>query len=390
MFNKVGIPMISLVFCGDFAPINQYENLVIKKGSHIFGELLKKIDETDISFINLETPVCNTNSPILKSGPTLKSSPDCLESLAQTGFTVIGLANNHILDHGQKGFLETLENCQKYNLNYVGVGKNIKEAQEPFILEVKGIKIGIIAVTEQEFCIATKSTGGAAPLDPIDNTYQIEKAKKDADLIFVTIHGGNEYFPYPRPGLRRICKYFIDRGVDGVICHHPHVAGAYEFYKTKPIVYSLGNIIFDMLNPPPGWFEGYAIQLDFNIESKELIAFEIIPYLQSVEYNGVKLLKGEEKGRFIKKIEKYRLTLYDPNEYEKEWNNFCSIKEKSMLIFQFLPINSLMGLFSKFLSIEKLFLSQKSVSIKLNLIRCDSHRELLQFILEKIYNRYKN
>lgn len=380
--------MVSFLFCGDFAPIKGFEHLVIEKDALVFGELVKVIDEVDISFINLEAPACKVNEPIMKTGPALKINPGCLKSLSDAGFDVVGLANNHILDHGNDGFLETINYCQKYDLNYAGAGKNIDEAQEPIIIETNGFNTAVIAVAEHEFGIASRTKVGAAPLDPIDNIYQIEKAKKKADLVFVTIHGGNEYFPYPRPGLRKICQFFIDHGVDGVICHHAHVPGAYEFYKDKPIVYSLGNIIFDHLNSVPGWDQGYAVKLEFDERNKELTSFDILPYHQSLDYKGVKIMKGEEKKNFIEKIENYKSILSDPVKYEIEWDNFCDIKEKNMLIFNFLPNNRLMGILSKILPVKKLFLSKASISTKLNLLRCESHRELLQSIFEKIYQQY--
>jgi poly-gamma-glutamate synthesis protein (capsule biosynthesis protein) len=382
--------MLSLLFCGDFAPVQNFEKLVIEKGALIFGDLLKEINNADMSFINLETPACSVNDPIIKSGPVLKVSPKCLESLSEANFDVIGMANNHILDHGEIGLLETIESCQNYHLDYVGVGNNIEQAQEPLILKRKGIKIAIIALAEREFGIASELTAGAAPLDPIDNTKQIEKAKNDADFVFVTIHGGNEYFPLPRPGLRKICHYFIDRGVDGVICHHPHVPGGYEFYKNKPIFYSLGNIIFDKKNPLPGWCDGYATQMDFDIKSKKLNSFNILPYRQSVNDDGVKLLECNEKKSFLQHIDQLNTILNDKVEYNKEWNKFCTTKEKNMLIYSFLPKNRVIGISSKILPIKQIFLPKNSVSTKLNLIRCESHLELLQSILEKRYREYRD
>lgn len=380
--------MVSFLFCGDFAPIKGFEKIVIEKNSQVFGDLAKVIDEADISFINLEAPACNVDQPIMKTGPALKINPVCLKSLSDAGFDVVGLANNHILDHGNEGFLETLTSCRKYNLEYVGGGRNIHKAQEPLIIETNGVKAGIIAVAEHEFGIASESSGGAAPLDPIDNIYQIEKAKKEADLVFVTIHGGNEYFPYPRPGLRKICQFFIDQGVDGVICHHAHVPGAYEFYKNKPIVYSLGNLIFDHLNSVMGWDEGYAVRIEFDELNQELNSFNIIPYHQSLDNKGVQILEGEEEKKFRDKIASYNAILSDPVKYKSEWDKFCESKEKNMLLFNFIPNNRLMGILSKVLPVKKFFLSKGSVSTKLNMVRCESHRELLQSILEKIYHQY--
>lgn len=379
--------MISLLFCGDFAPVERFEKLTIKKGAFIFGDLLKEINQVDISFINLEAPSCRTNSPIIKSGPVLKVSPKCLKSLSDSGFDVVGIANNHILDHGELGLLETIEACKKHDLNYVGAGNNMSDAQKPLILERKNSRIAIIAVTEHEFSIASELTAGAAPLDPIDNTYQIKSALNDSDLVFVTIHGGNEHFPYPRPGLRKICKYFIDLGVDGIIYHHQHIPGAYEFYNGKPIVYSLGNIIFDRSKPMQGWCEGYGVRIDFDEQNKKLISFNILPYHQSTKIGGVKLLKDKEKDIFIEKIDKYNSILKDQIKFQKEWTKFCAKKEHPVLISSFLPNSRFFAIIAKFLPINKILIPNKTISIKLNLFRCESHLELLQSILERKYRK---
>src|SRR5690606_6997335 len=120
-------------------------------------------------------------------------------------------------------------------------------------LEAKGVKVAIIALAAYEFNQSEGNSAGSAPIDLIDNHKQIAQAKAKADIVIVTIHGGNEYFPYPRPKLRKMCRHFIELGADAIICHHPHTAGAYETHNGKPIFYSIGNLIFDDANPRPGW-----------------------------------------------------------------------------------------------------------------------------------------
>jgi len=151
------------------------------------------------------------------------------------------------------------------------------------ILQSGNVKVAILAFAEREFSIAGTHSPGAAPLDVIENVRQIEEAKSLGHIVIITVHGGNEYFRYPRPGLRRVCRFYIDLGVHAVICHHPHVAGAFEIYKERPIFYSLGNLIFDHTKPPPGWNDGYAVKLTFAASNRrvQVISQEIIPYEQS-------------------------------------------------------------------------------------------------------------
>jgi poly-gamma-glutamate capsule biosynthesis protein CapA/YwtB (metallophosphatase superfamily) len=261
-YLKKSFSMIELLFTDDFAPSRDFEPTVLQKGALIFGDLLEKISRADLSFLNLETPLCVSGEPSQKSGPNIRAHSECKRGVADAGFEFAGLANNHIMDFGAQGLYETLDACNQVGLKTCRAGKNLQKAQEPLLVTKQGVKIALIAVAEREFNIAEDDKPGTAPLDPVDNFSQIEKAKHTADLVVVTIHGGNEYFSFPRPGLRKICRFFIDRGADAVICHHAHMPGAYEFNRDKPIFYSLGNLIFDHPNPPAGWDRGVAIRLE--------------------------------------------------------------------------------------------------------------------------------
>jgi poly-gamma-glutamate capsule biosynthesis protein CapA/YwtB (metallophosphatase superfamily) len=377
---------ISIFFSGDFAPCRRYESIVLTKGAEIFGDLQKNIAEADLSFLNLELPLCSEGKPIKKTGSNLKAHPDCIEAVRDAGFDIVGLANNHIMDYGNKGLEQTILSCKSSGLSICGAGKNLKEAQRITIVERCGLKIAYIAVAEHEFSIAGEDRPGAAPLDPVDNTLQIESVRKQADLVFVSTHGGNEYFPFPRPNLRKLSRYFITRGVDGVICHHAHVPGAYEIYKNKPIVYSLGNLIFDRLNPPKDWNEGYAVSLEFSKEDKRLTKFKVIPYTQSVEQGGISKMSGSDKLVFLKKTDDYNKTLLNDDLYKKSWNKFCEKEKNTILLKNYSPVHFRgMRKVGRIISPKFLLLpSQKNRLVKLNLLRCESHKELLENILSKI------
>lgn len=152
------------------------------------------------------------------------------------------------------------------------------------------------------------------------------------------MHGGNEYFPYLRQGLRNLCQYYIDLGVEAVICHHPHVPGAYEYYQGKPIVYSLGNFVFDTAKPPRDWELGYMAQLSFDQESKQFASLELIPYKQSVELGGVQLLGAQEKEVFLMRIEIYRKNLEGNQAWLDEWQAFVEKQTDSYIMRNFFSI----------------------------------------------------
>ncbi|GEB69775.1 putative poly-gamma-glutamate synthesis protein [Pseudoalteromonas carrageenovora] len=372
---------IKVLFCGDFAPCRRFEPLVLSKKKQVLGDALPIIEDSDLSFVNLECPLTGSTKAINKSGPTLRADIKCVEALEP--FSIIGLANNHILDYGAAGLADTLTSCHDLNLTTVGAGLDKAHTKEIAIKEVKGVRFAVIAIAEHEFNQSECNSAGAASIDLIENYQQIQIAKSQADIVIVTLHGGNEFFCYPRPGLRRVCQHFVDLGVDAVICHHPHVPGAYEFYRDKPIVYSLGNFIFDENNPPADWKFGYMVQLGFDANSKQRVNFELIPYEQSIELKGIKILKGNERELLLSRLEEYRKNLESIERWLIEWESFVAKRRPSVLVKQFLPFSFPgAGFLFRNTPISKFFVNERNGLAKLNLIRCESHLELLTSILK--------
>lgn len=369
-----------VVFCGDFAPCRNFESVVLDKKERVLGDALPLIKSADMSFVNLECPLTNHNQQINKSGPALKANIQCVEALRS--FSVVGLANNHCLDYGIKGLEDTISACHEVGLPTVGAGLDINQAQQAYIQEVKGVRIAIIAVAEYEFNQSEGGGAGSASIDPIENYQQIKKAKAEADVVIVTLHGGNEYFPYPRPGLRKLCQHYIELGAEAVICHHPHVPGAYEYYNEKPIIYSLGNFLFDNPNPPEDWDLGYMVHLEVDVEKKQVATLQLIPYRQSVELGGVRLLQGNEKEALLERIESYRMKLEGNHEWKKEWNELVERSSISYILRHFFPVSFRgLGLIARNTPLPKFLFNKKNRLHKINMLRCQSHQELLVAVL---------
>src|ERR1019366_5476626 len=91
----------------------------------------------------------------------------------------------------------------------------------------------------------------------------ILEARKVGDRVLVVLHGGNEYFPLPRPGLRKELRFLAENGADAIVMHHSHVPAAYEIWKKIPIFYGLGNFQFTLTVNHRAWSEGLLLQLSF-------------------------------------------------------------------------------------------------------------------------------
>lgn len=367
---------IKILFAGDFTPCRGYENLILNKGSKVFRAALPFILDSDISFVNLESPLTKRTRQISKSGPALKASSECAAALSC--FSVAGLANNHCLDYGILGLKDTLDACEKNGVDTIGAGLNFNDANQVYTRKIQETRISILAFAEREFN-KDKNGGGAAVIDPIKNYYEIIKARSKSDITIVTLHAGNEYFPYPRPGLRELCHFYVSLGADAVICHHPHVPGAYEYYQGRPIIYSLGNFIFDGGKTIPDWDLGYMAQLLIDVKEKKIKSLCLVPYRQSIKLGGLSLLTGEEKEVFLEKIEKYRKNLENEEAWMKEWQAFVARNSDRYILRNYLPFNFRgLGFLGRHTPLSKLLLNRKNSNSKLNMIRCDSHLELLQ------------
>jgi poly-gamma-glutamate synthesis protein (capsule biosynthesis protein) len=377
---------LNLLFCGDYVPARRYEPMIIEKGKEIFGDLQEDIAQADVAFLNLEAPLTRRGAPIRKAGkkagPNLRAAPACFDAVSGAGFDVVSLANNHMMDQGVEGLEDSLGVCRDAGILTCGAGQNIGDARKPAFLSQQGVVIAIIAVAERQFGIAGEDEPGVAPLDAIDNFRQVQQAKTQADLVFVSVHGGNELYSWPRPGLRKLCHFLIESGADAVICHHSHVPGAYELIDGKPIFYSLGNLIFDHVTPPEGWTSGYAVSL--NYRDNALQGFELIPFEQTLAAGGLKKLSGASKDRFMQKLEGINKVLHDTNAFNSEWQSFCDLKEPQYIFEQYSPVLSkTVRWLNQHTPLKQSLLTKSTLNIKTNMLRCESHYELLMTVLEK-------
>jgi poly-gamma-glutamate synthesis protein (capsule biosynthesis protein) len=344
----------------------------------LFGEFAQKIKKADLSITNLESPLIDNGDPILKTGPNLKSPVETLPVLKDTGFNLLTLANNHIMDYGREGLVSTIEACSQIGLHTVGAGMNIKKKQKSFLQEINGIKIGIINIAENEFNTLSDGAAGAHALHPVRNYYRIKETCKIADYIIVIIHGGHEGYPFPSPRMKETYRFFIDAGASAVIGHHPHCYSGYEIYKDAPIFYSLGNFLFDKREAHPSWNKGFMVELIIN----KKLQFETIPYVQNNGKVGLQTLKEPEYLRFKRNINKINDIIADDEQLEEKFQAFC---ESSSALYnayiephsnRYLHALRKRGFFPS-------LLNNRKKRLLLNLIRCESHRDILQNILPK-------
>ena len=283
---------MKILIAGDYCPNNRVANL-IENGDYeiIFSEIKEAIEEKgiDYSIVNFECPVVLSNAePIDKIGPNLKCTSKAVDAIKYAGFNCVTLANNHILDYGVEGWKDTINVCSKAGLDIVGVGNDLTDSHRILYKQIGDKILAIINCCEHEFSVATESSAGANPLNPIQQYYDIQKARDNADYVLVVVHGGHEGYQLPSVRMVDTYRFFIDAGADIVVNHHQHCFSGYEVYKNKPIFYGIGNFCFERKNVVNDiWNYGYMVVLEF-IEGQ--ILFDYIPYKQCSEEPKVKII----------------------------------------------------------------------------------------------------
>lgn len=194
--------------------------------------------QSRISLINLETTLGVGGVKTAKAY-NFQTSPEMADYISEIGVTIANVANNHSLDYGENGFVNTVAVLQERGIK--SIGHKIKSADEKSVVENIDDKIiGFLAY----------HGGGKSLIPGIKSeqiAYDIEKLKKqDVDYIVVSFHWGEEYVPYPSPKQQRFAREVIDLGADIIIGHHPHVVQGVEHYNNGLIFYSLGNFNFNV------------------------------------------------------------------------------------------------------------------------------------------------
>jgi poly-gamma-glutamate capsule biosynthesis protein CapA/YwtB (metallophosphatase superfamily) len=249
---------IRLTFAGDTMMDWSVKETIEQKGpDYPFIHIKDELAFSDLSILNLETSV-TTGGTKQEKQFTFRSNPSALPGLKNAGFQLVSLANNHSLDFGQTGLSDTVASLKQYQLDYVGGGLTKEEAYRAKTYRLKGRTVKILAfsrVLPDYSWVATETKPGLAngyDLSLIEST--IKKEKVNADYLFVFIHWGVETKRSPEPFQQEWARKMIDSGADGVIGSHPHVLQGFEYYKGKPIAYSLGNFLF------PNYVKGNAAQ----------------------------------------------------------------------------------------------------------------------------------
>jgi len=216
----------------------------------------RKLFWIDFAWFNLETPVVKNKSICKKSYKTIQfcSEKTFLTWLSQIWFNIVNITNNHSLDWWLNAFLDTINNLSSNKFNYFWWIKYGNYYEKNFVYTglIRWIKFAWhwydFTITKIKFDKICKD---------------LQKYKENWYLNFVITHWWIEYKTHHSQYQETIWKKLIDCWADLIIWTHPHVIQDIDYYKWKPIIYSLWNFIFDQFKIE-GWNIGWYITIDIS------------------------------------------------------------------------------------------------------------------------------
>jgi poly-gamma-glutamate capsule biosynthesis protein CapA/YwtB (metallophosphatase superfamily) len=253
-------PAPSVIVVGDIMLGGRAKKAVSEFGpDYPFDGVLPLLRRAPIVLGNLEGPFAEKARKQQRNF-SYRVDVSLASSLGRAGVNAVTLANNHLMDCGRSGVLETLDALSNASVFALGAGTNEQTAHEPVILQAGKMRIGLLGYYWNRRTAATADRPGSAMDPPEALEADIRGLREHADRIVVTFHWGVPYEREPSLEDRAKARFAVDCGADAVAGHHPHIVQPFEIYRGCPIFYSVGNFAFGSGNSRA---EGLLVALRF-------------------------------------------------------------------------------------------------------------------------------
>ncbi len=220
-----------------------------------WGDTKPIFQSSDWRACNLECAISDRSTPWSRTEKAFFFRTDAknMAVLQAAGIDAVSLANNHVLDFEQDAMFDTIKILDHAAIQHAGAGSDLEAAARPAVSQVKGVRIGLIAFTDNqpEWEAAAERPGiFYIPIDATDDRARllfatIRAARTQTDLLIVSAHWGPNWGYEPPAGHVRFGHQLVDAGADLIFGHSGHVFRGIEIYRSRPIVYCAGNFIDD-------------------------------------------------------------------------------------------------------------------------------------------------
>ena len=262
------------------------------------------LEGADVVLANLEVPITDSYHVRENKHYNFKTTSEILSLF--DGRFVLGLANNHMLDYGERGLLDTIEALDAQNVPHAGAGRNLDEARRPAIIDVAGVNLGVICAADPRFQAATRTSPGTFPAQPDLLRGSIRAVRQSAEVIVVSIHAGTEFLSVPSPAQLRLAELCLEEGARVVSFHHAHCVGGVMRDERGVVLFGTGNYVFPLENYAGYIFrwESAAWRITLTGHRQGMAHVEVQPVFPDEEGLPVKAT-GTKSRRIISRIKRY-------------------------------------------------------------------------------------
>lgn len=210
-----------------------------------FEHISRLLRQGDVVFGNCEGVLSDIGADQRNADTMVfRGVPSFAQTLRDTGFTVMSVANNHTGEHGLAAMQDTFSILENAGLSIVGL-RDQGRVSKPLVQTVKGLKIGWLGYTEILSKNSQQDCNELAHPRRFDMAKEVREFRSQVDFLIVSVHWGNEYLLVPPRRVIDEAHAIAEAGADLILGHHPHVLQGVEWHGQSYIVYSLGNFIFD-------------------------------------------------------------------------------------------------------------------------------------------------
>lgn len=246
--NAESTSAVSLAFAGDVHFSERTAKLLTGDPATAFGPISQVLSAADLSMVNLETAVTTRGTPEPKEYH-FRTPPTAFAAVRGAGVDAVAVANNHALDYGQVGLADTLDAAKSAGVPAIGAGRNTTEAYAPWITEVKGVRVAILAISQvhelESTWIAKDTRAGLAMAgDGVRAAAAVRAAKKLADIVVVYVHWGHEGSGCPAAEQKTLAKTLASAGADVLVGTHAHLLLGDGWLGNTYVSYGLGNFVW--------------------------------------------------------------------------------------------------------------------------------------------------
>ena len=268
---------LDIVLTGDILLDRGVRKVIERHGAdHLFSAGIDSVFRSaQVVVGNLECPATKIKAPVFKRF-IFRGEPEWLTTLKAHGITHLNMANNHAIDQGRQGLMDTRQNILSAGMTPIGAGENMSQAATPVLLVETPRPVWLVPSLrlslENYAYLPDKPCVSQEPMDSLlCRVAQLRQADSSA-VIIVSLHWGGEHTMKPVPRQRLEARQLINAGADVLVCHHTHTLQSIETYEGKYIYYSIGNFIFDQQKP----INSQACMVKLHIE-KEHLKVETLP-----------------------------------------------------------------------------------------------------------------